>query len=96
MIRHAEPFDKSGKKIAKIADKPRFFKTFPATRAPETCFHNQCAHWWRKQILRSVSRPEIPQNFRLTQISLRARKTRSGFRAHEIHRFATKAVETAA
>ena len=30
-------------------------------------FRSQCAHWDLKKYMQSVSRPEIPQNFRLTQ-----------------------------
>ena len=28
------------------------------------CFRNQCTHWWRKQFLQPVGRPETPQRFR--------------------------------
>ena len=39
------------------------FQSFPATRAPEIGFRNQCVDWWRKQFRMSVSRPEIPRDF---------------------------------
>jgi hypothetical protein len=42
-------------------------------------FHNQCEHWWRKQFLRSASRPEIPQDFRLAKKSLCGEKLQGGF-----------------
>jgi len=43
-------------------------------------FRNQCAHWWRKQFHKSVSRPEIPENFRLAQFFfLCAQKPPGGF-----------------
>jgi hypothetical protein len=55
------------------------FRSFPATCAPGIGFQNQCAHWWRKQFRKSVSRPEIPENFRLTQSTSYALKNPSGF-----------------
>jgi len=39
------------------------------------CFHNQCAHWWRKQTLKSAGRPENPQIFRPAQSLLFDEKT---------------------
>jgi len=42
-------------------------------------FRNQCAHWWRKQYRKSVRRPEIPQDFRRTQIFSRIEKPLADF-----------------
>jgi hypothetical protein len=47
----------------------RSFNSFPATCAPGIGFRNQCERWWRKQFHKSVSRPEIPENFRRMQTS---------------------------
>jgi hypothetical protein len=54
-------------------------QSFPATCAPGTCFCNQCEHWRRKQYHKSVSRPEIPKDFRLTQSFSLALKNPRGF-----------------
>ena len=45
------------------------FKPFPGSYAPGTQFR-QCAHTLAESYLKSVSRPEIPQDYRLEKLPL--------------------------
>ncbi len=49
-------------------------------RRERICFHNQCEHWLWKQYHKSVSRPEIPQDFMAHAVFfLRVEKPPGGF-----------------
>ena len=61
-------------------DKPRrAFNSFPATYTPGTRFFHQCAHWWKKQTLWSVRRPERRSVSGVRSPSSSALKKPSGF-----------------
>ena len=52
------PSDRSRRR----SSKPRRLPIVPGDMRAGNGFHNQCAHWWRKQFLKSASRPK-PKGF---------------------------------